>query len=75
MLRPIGDDVKGKRMEPGTVRIEFRHSRRIHFARFAILDDPDRGRDRKRLLYSANYDGEHSQVARLTGSGPIGLLP
>ena len=58
ILRPIGDDIKGKRLEPGAVRIEFRHSRHIHFARFVILDDPDRGPDRKRLLYSANYDGE-----------------
>lgn len=58
VLRPIGDDIKGKRLEPGAVRIEFRHSRQIHFARFVVLDDPDRGRDRKRLLYSANYDGE-----------------
>ena len=59
ILRPIGDDIKGKRLEPGAVgpRIEFRDSRRIHFARFAILDDPDRGRERKRLLYSASYDG------------------
>ena len=57
VLRPIGDDIKGKRLEPGAVRIEFRHSRHIHFARFVILDDPDRGRERKRLLYSANYDG------------------
>ena len=60
VLRPIGDDIKGKRLEPGAVqpRIEFRHSRHIHFARFVILDDPDRGRDRKRLLYSANHDGD-----------------
>jgi hypothetical protein len=61
VLRPIGDDIKdkrGKRLEPGAVRIEFRNSRSIHFARFAILDDPDRGPDRKRLLYSANYDGD-----------------
>jgi hypothetical protein len=68
VLRPIGDDIKGKRLEPGAVRhgIEFRHSRRIHFARFAILDDPDRGRDRKRLLYSVNYDGElDSHLAEL----------
>ena len=59
ILRPIGDDVKGRRLEPANVRprIEFRESRHIHFARFAILDDPDRGPDRKRLLYSANYDG------------------
>ena len=66
ILRPIGDDIKGKRLEPGAVRIEFRHSRRIHFARFVILDDPDRGPDRKRLLYSANYDGElDSHLAEL----------
>jgi hypothetical protein len=60
VLRPIGDDIKGKRLQPGVVRpgIEFCHSRHIHFARFVILDDPDRGRDRKRLLYSANYDGD-----------------
>jgi hypothetical protein len=60
VLRPIGDDIKGKRLAPETVRpgIEFRHSWHIHFARFVVLDDPDRGPDRKRLLYSANYDGE-----------------
>jgi hypothetical protein len=66
VLRPIGDDVKGKRLARGAVRIEFRDSRRIHFARFAILDDPDRGRDRRRLLYSANYDGDlDSHLAEL----------
>ncbi|MEO8256512.1 MAG: hypothetical protein ABI868_04120 [Acidobacteriota bacterium] len=68
VLRPIGDDVKGRRLAPGAVppRIEFGHSRRIHFARFAILDDPDRGRDRTRLLYSANYDGDlDSHLAEL----------
>lgn len=73
VLRPIGDDIKGKRLEPGAVRpgIEFRHSRRIHFARFAVLDDPDRGRDRKRLLYSANYDGElDSHLAELIAITP-----
>lgn len=73
VLRPIGDDIKGKRLAPGAVRpgIEFRHSRRIHFARFAVLDDPDRGRDRKRLLYSANYDGElDSHLAELIAITP-----
>jgi hypothetical protein len=60
LLRPIGDDIKGKRLvDPaGQPRIEFQRSRRIHFARFAIFADPDRGPDRKRLLYSANYDGD-----------------
>jgi hypothetical protein len=60
ILRPIGDDIKGKKLDEaaGRPRIEFLRSRRIHFARFAILADPDRGPDRTRLLYSANYDGE-----------------
>ena len=60
VLRPIGDDIQGRRLDEtaGRPRIEFVRSRRIHFARFAILADPDRGPDRKRLLYSANYDGE-----------------
>lgn len=60
ILRPIGDDIRGKRLDDGDrhPRIEFLESRRIHFARFAILADPDRGPDRSRLLYSANYDGE-----------------
>jgi hypothetical protein len=68
LLRPIGDDVKGTRLEAGVgrPRIEFLRSQRIHFARFAVLDDPDRGPDRKRLLYSANYDGElESHLAEL----------
>jgi hypothetical protein len=60
ILRPIGDDIRGKRLDArvGVPRVDFPRSRRIHFARFAILADPDRGLDRKRLLYSANYDGE-----------------
>jgi hypothetical protein len=60
VLRPIGDDIQGKRLDAAAARqhIEFVRSRRIHFARFAILADPDRGLDRRRLLYSANYDGE-----------------
>ena len=40
---------------------------RIHFARFAILADPDRGSDYRRLFYSANYDGDlQSHLAELT---------
>ncbi len=60
ILRPIGDDIAGERLDrrAGGVRIEFTRSRRIHFARFAILADPDRGPDRMRLLYSAAYDGD-----------------
>src|SRR5688572_33349494 len=69
ILRPIGDDIRGRRLDnrADTPRIEFLRSRQIHFARFAILADPDRGPDRKRLLYSANYDGElENHVAELT---------
>ena len=38
--------------------IAFSRSRNIHFARLAILDDPGHGPERKRLLYSSNYDGD-----------------
>ena len=60
ILRAIGDDIRGKRLDDEAIppRIEFLSSRRIHFARFAILADPDRGPDRRRLLYSASYDGD-----------------
>ena len=57
-LRRIGDDIQGTRRQDPRVRIEFTHSHRIHFARFAILTDPDRGAGRMRLLYSANFDGD-----------------
>ena len=69
ILRPIGDDIKGSRstVAPDRVRIEFPRSRRIHFARFGILTDPDRGPGRERLLYSATYDGDlDSHLAELT---------
>lgn len=58
-LRAIGDDIKGQGTpaSDGRPRIDFARSRRTHFARFAILDDPDRGPNRKRLLYGAVYDG------------------
>jgi hypothetical protein len=68
ILRPIGDDIKGSRAteEAGRVRIEFTRSRRIHFARFGILTDPDRGPGCERLLYSATYDGDlESHLAEL----------
>jgi hypothetical protein len=57
VLRPIGDDIRGTKAAAGGPRIEFSRSRRIHFARFGVLPDPDRGPDRARLLYSANFDG------------------
>jgi hypothetical protein len=60
VLLPIGDDIRGRTLTAAAPRphIDFSSSRGIHFARFAILDDSDRGPDRKRLLYSSNYDGD-----------------
>jgi len=59
LLRAIGDDINGKDLSAGNNRphIAFVRSRRIHFARFAILNDPDRGADRSRLLFTSIYDG------------------
>jgi hypothetical protein len=58
VLRPIGDDINGTHLPPGgRPHVAFVESRSIHFARFAILTDPDRGTDRKRLLYASVYDG------------------
>src|SRR6187200_2181100 len=58
-LHAIGDDITGKRLSPAVPRpdIAFVRSRRIHFARFAILNDPDRGSGRTRLLFASVYDG------------------
>jgi hypothetical protein len=58
VLRPIGDDISGTHMPPGgRPHVAFAQSRAIHFARFAILTDPDRGPDAARLLYASVYDG------------------
>jgi len=59
LLRAIGDDINGKDLAAGRTRphIAFVRSRHIHFARFAILNDPDRGPDRSRLLFTSIYDG------------------
>ena len=68
VLRPIGDDIKAKTITVANARphIDFLHSRRIHFARFAILADPRRGPTAARLLYSSNYDGTlDSHIAEL----------
>jgi hypothetical protein len=68
ILRLIGDDIRGSRLDTRAAnpRLEFLRSRRIHFARLAFSPS-DRGPDRKRLLYSANYDGQlNSHLAELT---------
>jgi hypothetical protein len=68
VLRPIGDDIRGRTLtDISRPHIDFCRSRTIHFARFAILDNPSRGPERKRLLYSSNYDGDlNDHVAELT---------
>jgi len=67
VLRPIGDDINGTRMPAGgRPHIAFAKSRTIHFARFAILADPDRGPNRARLLYASVFDGSlDAHVAEL----------
>lgn len=69
VLRPIGNDINGTHMPPGgRPHIAFAQSRAIHFARFAILTDPDRGPNRARLLYASVYDGGlEAHAAELAG--------
>src|SRR6266567_3903047 len=59
-LETIGRDVRGRRLaeRAGAPHIDFPRSRLIHFARFTLLDDPDRGPGRQRLLFSSNHDGD-----------------
>ena len=59
VLRAIGNDIAGKHLadNPAQPYIDFPGSRSIHFARFAILSDPDRGPGRVRLLFASVYDG------------------
>jgi hypothetical protein len=56
-LNIFGNDIQGKRTPPDTARIEIPASPSIHFARFALLDDPERGPGRTRLLFATDYDG------------------
>jgi hypothetical protein len=67
-LNRIGNDVKGKRLAEGVAEphIDFSASCTIHFARLALLDDPDAGPGRKRLLLTTDYDGSWARhVAEL----------
>jgi hypothetical protein len=58
-LRAVGDDIKGRRLATGgRPHIDFLRCPRTHFARFAILNDPDRGAGRTRLLFASVYDGD-----------------
>ena len=65
-LNQIGNDVKGKRLAAGAPQphIDFPSSRTIHFARLALLDDPDRGTGQVRLLLVTDYDGSFSNHVR-----------
>jgi hypothetical protein len=71
VLQRIGNDIAGDSLQhTARPHIRFPASAHIHFARFAIIDDPDRGPSRRRLLYSSNYDGtlaDHvAELAALT---------
>jgi len=58
-LNAFGNDVEGTNspVAASQPRITFVDSHSIHFARLALLDDPDRGHNRKRLLLTTDYDG------------------
>ena len=70
ILRAVGDDIKGKRFAAGErPHIDFPRCPRTHFARFAILNDPDRGAGRTRLLFASVYDGDlDDHVAELVAA-------
>lgn len=69
-LNRFGNDVRGFRLPEDTPRIRFPASRTIHFARLALIDDPDRGPGRRRLLLATDFDGPRGdhlrEVAGLT---------
>ena len=58
-LNRIGNDIRGKRIARGapSPHIDFPRSRTLHFARLTLLDDPDTGPGRKRLLLATDYGG------------------
>src|SRR6187399_1891302 len=61
ILRANGDDINGRRRAQGgpeVVHIDFPESQRLHFARFAILSDPERGEGHTRLLFASVHDGD-----------------
>src|SRR5688572_24782649 len=58
-LNRFGNDIRGTHSAevPTAPRIHFTWSQTIHFARLTLVDDPERGVDRRRLLFSTDYDG------------------
>lgn len=49
---------------PNGTQIDFSKSNLTHFARFVIIADVDSGKGRKRLLFSAIYDGDCDSYLR-----------
>ena len=59
ILDETGMEERG-RNSPGKhdVQLDFiGKSPRTHFTRFVVLEDPDAGQNRRRLLFTSNYDG------------------
>jgi hypothetical protein len=56
-LNLFGNDIRGRRTTPDAPRIDFPGSATIHFARLALLEDPDRGAGCARLLLATDFDG------------------
>lgn len=64
-LNRIGNDLRGRRLgkagsEP---HLELLASDLIHFTRLALLADPERGADRRRLLVATDFDGSLNEHA------------
>ncbi len=59
LLQEVGDDVQGRRLaeNPDGFHIHLDRSDRIHFARLALVEDPEGGEGRTRLLYASVFDG------------------
>jgi hypothetical protein len=59
LLQEVGDDIRGRRLvrDPEAFHIRFPESRRIHFARFALVEDPEGGEGGARLLFASTFDG------------------
>jgi hypothetical protein len=66
ILRAMGDDIRGRRLheDPGRPHIHFPRSRRIHFARMALVPDPGNGSGPTRLLYASTFDGSMAEHLR-----------
>jgi putative intracellular protease/amidase len=77
LLREIGDDIRGTRLMAATrPHIHFDRSQGIHFARFTIIDDPDRGPAARRLLFASIHDGDlETHVKEIVRITPDMALP